>query len=808
MGAQKHGSKGGGGGGYVGGFLHLFDWNAKSRKKLFSSKSESPEQPKQTKRTDGNMPMTRFNTMDEDDMIGGLSLKGSSDYSCATSVTDEDGYGTKAPGVVARLMGLDSLPTFNFSDTYSNPSFDSQSLRDSSQFLRDSPQFLRDSTAPCIRKDPEFESNDCEMEAVPRAIKAKPQKMAMSKAIEKFQTETLPPKSAKSLPITRNKLLSPIKNSGFVSSSNPARIMEAASKIPLVGSSSSSSSPPSPSSFVPFKLKVSREKIENSTRKPKISESSRRPLELNAAKNLKNQQQSSEPKKSISLALQAKANVQKREGLNHRAQSVRTQPNTERNPQRNPGSSNVLKQNNQKQNSLVDRGKSTPKSSCSTVGPQPRKVGSQKSSNKISENSKTSHKKEPYSITTRRKRSMEDSDRTHADKNVVRDRSYRSNSSDVVSFTFTAPIARPPISTNGFLTNNQSKNMLDSTRNASNSSLSYNVIGGDALSTLLEQKLRELTGNPASVSQDSFPAMESDIRDDSSYGFSSFDPLHQLMKKHHKPDQGQDRIAIDDSSYGFSSNDPTELMKKHHKLDLCVEMASECSSNDYEYRKLLRGREPSPSSVLEPSFLTESCNSSDTADSCKQSSASVQAQELISATFLRKSSPMDIDTELSDSASSTTTCAKWEADYVKEVLSDIESMFVDFTLGKSRKIVNPRVFDRLEFGRPNQEVAKLRRELVFNCVSECMETKCRVWGKGLAVVSRPDRLAGEVYKEITGWEEMKDDMVDELVDKDMSGDGYKKWLDFDVELFEIGVEIESRLLDSLINEVVDDILVL
>ncbi|KAI3706866.1 hypothetical protein L6452_24895 [Arctium lappa] len=818
MGAQKHGSKGGGGGGYVGGFLHLFDWNAKSRKKLFSSKSESPEQPKQTKRTDGNMPMTRFNTMDEDDMIGGLSLKGSSDYSCATSVTDDDGYGTKAPGVVARLMGLDSLPTFNFSDTYSNPSFDSQSLRDSSQFPRDSSQslrdcsqfprdssqFLRDSTAPYIRKDPEFESNDCEMEAVPRAIEAKPQKMAMSKAIEKFQAETLPPKSAKSFPITRNKLLSPIKNSGFVSSSNPARIMEAASKIPLVGSSSSSSSP---SSFVPFKLKVSREKIENSTRKPKISESSRRPLESNAAKNLKNQQ-SSEPKKSISLALQAKANVQKREGLNHRAQSVRTQPNTERNPQRNPGSSNVLKQNNQKQNSLVDRGKSTPKSSCSTIGPQPRKAGSQKSSSKISENSKTSHKKEPYSITTRRKRSMEDIDRTHADKNVVRDRSYRSNSSDVVSFTFTAPIARQPISTNGFLTNNQSKNMLDSTRNASNSSLSYNVIGGDALSTLLEQKLRELTGNPASVSQDSFPATESDIRDDSSYGFSSFDPLQQLTKKHHKPDQGQDGIARDDSSYGFSSNDPTELMKKHHKLDLCVEMASESSSDDYGYRKLLRGRQPSPSSVLEPSFLTESCNSSDTADSCKESAASVQAQELINTTFLRKSSPMDIDTELSDSASSTTTCAKWEADYVKEVLSDIERMFVDFTLGKSRKIVNPRVFDRLEFGRPNQEVAKLRRELVFNCVSECMETKCRVWGKGLAVVSRPDRLAEDVYKEIMGWEEMKDNMVDELVDKDMSGDGYKKWLDFDVELFEIGVEIESRLLESLINEVVDDILVL
>lgn len=39
MGIEKQGSKGGN---YVGGFLQMFDWNAKSRKKLFSSKSEVP----------------------------------------------------------------------------------------------------------------------------------------------------------------------------------------------------------------------------------------------------------------------------------------------------------------------------------------------------------------------------------------------------------------------------------------------------------------------------------------------------------------------------------------------------------------------------------------------------------------------------------------------------------------------------------------------------------------------------------------------------------------------------------------------
>lgn len=39
MGIEKQSSKGGN---YVGGFLQMFDWNAKSRKKLFSNKPEVP----------------------------------------------------------------------------------------------------------------------------------------------------------------------------------------------------------------------------------------------------------------------------------------------------------------------------------------------------------------------------------------------------------------------------------------------------------------------------------------------------------------------------------------------------------------------------------------------------------------------------------------------------------------------------------------------------------------------------------------------------------------------------------------------
>jgi hypothetical protein len=48
-------------------------------------------------------------------------------------------------------------------------------------------------------------------------------------------------------------------------------------------------------------------------------------------------------------------------------------------------------------------------------------------------------------------------------------------------------------------------------------------------------------------------------------------------------------------------------------------------------------------------------------------------------------------------------------------------------------------------------------------------------------------------------------MVDELVDKDMSSQ-YGRWLDFEIDAFAFGVEVESQIFNSLVNEVVADIL--
>lgn len=187
-------------------------------------------------------------------------------------------------------------------------------------------------------------------------------------------------------------------------------------------------------------------------------------------------------------------------------------------------------------------------------------------------------------------------------------------------------------------------------------------------------------------------------------------------------------------------------------------------------------------------------------DSCPGFSSNVplfKDQELVGV-FSQKLTTMEVETES-------------EPSYVDNILFNIKSMFEDFSVGRTQKIVNPRLFDILEAKRPilgKKNEAKLRRKLVFDCVSECVDLKCRVWLRGLLVVRRKKRLAKEVCNKISGWERMKDCMVDELVDKDMSSDQHQKWLDFDVEAFEVGVEIERRLLDSLINEVVADILVL
>ncbi|XP_019180133.1 PREDICTED: uncharacterized protein LOC109175333 [Ipomoea nil] len=858
MGAERHGSKRGGG--YVGGFLQLFDWNAKSRKKLFSSKSDSPEHSKQKKRCDGNLPMTRYHLIDEDEINASSSFKGSSSYSCASSVTDEEECGVKAPGVVARLMGLDPLPPSNFSEFYSTPFSDTQS-----------------------RQGPYWHSRNLEYSK----LDSKHQKV-ISRPIEKFQTEVLPPKSAKSIPITHHKLLSPIKSATFIPPENAAHIMEAAARIIEPGPqvTARTKMPSVGSSSGPLKVKDLKEKVEAS-QKP----TSRRPSETNATKYLKahsaNKTRERVPSdseesfggtkskgKSISLALQAKANVQKREGLNPSGKKescdefFKSQPVAQRNIHKKPSAinaPNVLRQNNQKQNCFADRGKSPSKPLVSSSQGKRTLTGDssfsrQKGSTKNAENSKLSSRRLSLELNNDRKEEVFSSKKSvvrkkrpidgdfHSEKNPtlgnvssihksgklfqsggLMDRegscaeSSKWKGTDIVSFTFNAPLARSmEKKSTDFNADYRSKKMHHHSPDRLNSlklPLGHDSIGGNDLSTLLEQKLRELTEKVEPSLQTTVSTFQVLTPGQSALTPTTF--LHENSQ--------QDPMDIDDPvsqhHFVFSSTDSQELTMKHKRQ--AVEGMDQYSSNRGEMKKLFDRRFPSPVSVLEHSYFSESCNYSDTdsntTPSSKQSS-SIQAQEVIGISPLKRFHSREADAELLDSASSTSSVIEygkspeWGLEYVKEILGNIDLMFEGFATGRDSKIINPRLFDQLEsrkvangWGREQ----KLQRKVVFDCVSECLESMCTsyvgggydMWVKGVAVITRKERLAEEVYREVSGWSCMRDSMVDELVDKDMSTHR-GKWMDFEIEAFELGLQVENRLLNSLLDEVISDLLVL
>ncbi|KAJ6720984.1 hypothetical protein OIU85_024119 [Salix viminalis] len=866
--------------------------------------------------------------MDDDDIGAGSSIRGGSDYSCASSVTDDEGYGARAPGVVARLMGLHSMPKSNFLETNSTPFFDTQSLRDAYRGTGNF-DFYHDHQIT-------YSGNLLTKEDGPprNLVKSKSQKV-LSRPIEKFQTEILPPKSAKSIPSTHHKLLSPIKSPGFIPSKTAAHIMEAAAKIivpspqavtkatlPALGSSSlplkvrdlkeklevAQKMPMVGSSSATTRTREAKEKVEASHKTLRLAETSRRPAESSAARHLKGRslnrswngsddasyrvfsetdEDSSSSKtkgKSISLAIQAKVNVQRREGLNasgsqgfvgqkeqaevSSSQRFKSQPNFQKSSQkRSPihKTSGALRQNNQKQNCMMDKEKLHSKPLVSNLqgkkvlsGNPParlRAFGSKNGTRKLALDLREVEKgTSNYSSRSSpgKKRSIDgnlhheknqvadklltDRNRKAVGTNPVIDRHFswveesKRKGMDVVSFTFTAPLTRSTLGSetptravqekSDSCTDNRSKRLLLDTDNMNLSSVGYNVIGGDALSTLLEQKLSELTKTV-----------------ESSSSLSTFSSGGTAPRLHDNKDQSVPCIDRSDNYYDCRfSTDPAALRLKRI-LQGVDEM--DCSSKSNDSRKLLSCRRPSPVSVLEHSFSTESSSSLDSTDSCitegSRHCSSIQVQEVHGLSSSKKFHSLDADTELSDSASSSSTgtadrkhanmlavtglarSTKWEIEYVKKILCNIEPMFQDFALGRASEIINPHLFHQLERRKDMLESdgadARQERKVLFDCASECLDLRCRrhgsggykAWVKGTAMVRRKEWLGEDLCKEILEWSSMGDCMVDELVDKDMSSQ-YGRWLDFEVDAFAFGVEVESQVFNSLVNEVVAEMM--
>ncbi|CAH2063646.1 unnamed protein product [Thlaspi arvense] len=509
-----------------GAFLNLFDWPGKSRKKLFSSNiSQISEESTQPKENVQNPSITRHSVFEVDQPVKNSTFNPRSDSSCcASSVTSDDGNVVRPPSVVARLMGLECLPLPNLTEPRVNPD---------PYFLRSS----RQANTWDVNADPQGDFDGVSWDHLDSRASKGPRK----RMIERFQTETLPPRSAKPISVTHNKLLSPIRNPGFVPSRNPAYVMEAASRMiepsprmmarTRVVSSSDASSP------VPLRIRDLKEKLEAaqkaSTSCPQISNDNNRnskylrgdhsekkttALGKNSCDGLKGEA------KPPSFSAQAKANSsQKQDSLttsssgNRRTSSsqkekVEAKNRAVKSQNGLKGSSlsagkNVLKQNHQKQNCRDNQ--------------QSRKVMNKVVNKVLVESGSTSKSpgftmtsaEKPVSLPLSRKKSHPRNKKPrngvqepgiYEDKRIKRgEKSIKCNISidgdtstskddqkrdmDVISFTFSSSIKGLSSHSNG-------------TKQDADSAVRFNVIGGDSLNALLEQKLRELTSKMESSS--------------------------------------------------------------------------------------------------------------------------------------------------------------------------------------------------------------------------------------------------------------------------------------------------------------------
>ncbi|KAM5578104.1 hypothetical protein ABKV19_008434 [Rosa sericea] len=194
-------------GGCVGIFFQLFDWKRRfANKKLFSQKLLPPSRAKQllNKFGDDKMPISKLHLIADENNSG--NLKKNLNYSCASEL--------RAPGLVARLMGLDYLPAAHEKPHNTQVTHACDGLI-KNQNVSDRQELLEKG------------------EAKPESRPQKLQKMGLydKTAVTRFGAESLQFKSV--LPRSRKhhqhqKLASPVKSSKI---STASRLIGAATKI-------------------------------------------------------------------------------------------------------------------------------------------------------------------------------------------------------------------------------------------------------------------------------------------------------------------------------------------------------------------------------------------------------------------------------------------------------------------------------------------------------------------------------------------------------------------------------------------------
>ncbi|KAG2325516.1 hypothetical protein Bca52824_008244 [Brassica carinata] len=681
-----------------GAFLNLFDWPGKSRKKLFSSNtSQISEDSKQAKENVQNPSITQHSVFEVDQTVKNSTFNPRSDSSCcASSVTSDDGNVARAPSVVARLMGLECLPLPNVME---RPGTD--------------PYFLRSSR--------QTNTSDHQSDVSLDHLDSRTSKGPRKRMIERFQTETIPPRTAKPISVTHSKLLSPIRNPGFVPSRNPACVMEAASRMiepsprmmarTRVVPSSDSSSP------VPLRIRDLKEKLEAAAQKastscPQVSKENTRNMK---PPSFSAQAKASSSQKHDRFTTSSSGNKrsQKEKG-EAKSRAVKSQ-NGLKGSSLSAGKKNVLKQNHQKQNCRDNQ--------------QSRKAMN-KVVNKVLvvDSGSTSKKSLP------RGKKPRNGAREHGIKrgeklikcNVSIDGESRTSKddqkreTDVISFTFSS-------SMKGLSSQSQGN------KHDGDSAVKFNVIRGDSLNALLEQKLRELTSKIESsslIQEESLKSISSLIQEES-------------------------------------------------------ESVSDCTSF----------------------YNNQICQADDSTLSCNKSFSDCRRDSEYGICLYQEDTWVSDSNQTLDETYSAAT-VDWEFEYITEILNSSQLMFQD--LATDELLLPSSLFDEVERSRGAVTSMKMERKSLFDCVNQCLAVKLERMSVGsckrvmMMMLEHRDLFAEEVKREVKGLKKMREMMIDELVDHDMSClEG--RWIGYEREMFEEGIDIEGEIVSTLVDDLVTDL---
>ncbi|WZZ36828.1 hypothetical protein YC2023_020229 [Brassica napus] len=670
-----------------GGFLNLFDWPGKSRKKKLSSS--------------GSLELSGVCLQNEVDEIGkNWNYNSRSDSSCcASSVTSDDGQGTRAPSVVARLMGLESLPVPNVKELVLDPFFFRHSRNTNKWNAYENLGYVN------LRSD----YDDRNM------------------PVERFQSETFPPRSAKPISVAKNRLLSPIRSPGlFVPSRNPVYVMEAASRMiepsPRMVTRTRFSSPSDSPSLVPMRIRDLREK-------------------LKAAKKVSSRQVSSNNtfnEKRASTSVTTKSSP---DGLKSKARPPHVpaaQAKASTTPLRVIRNSPSHKEKAEPKKRIVKSGlkqKNEQKQNCKDNQRLVSKVSVERGS--ISKQS------------------------------GLRSEPAGKNASPSLSRKMTLPRSKKP--PNG---------MQECGIKRGESVIKCNIASDGGLHSGKDDRRKEvdvITSPVKGLSSDSLSSTQVTDQDtDSAASFDMFvggNPLklRELTSKLESSssccltqEESSRCIAKDGVNAMFSSSSESESISDKQKL------------------QMMHAEEHEVSTVTEPDDLRSSCSKG--FSDCRQ----------------------------------TTKRLDWEVEYICEIIGSDQLMVKEFALGMDTDILPASLFKELEgCGEPEAAAAaKLKRKTLFDFVNKSLAVKCEqmfrgscrgiLWREGILFEHR-DWLAEELNREIHGLKKMREMMMDELVEKEMSSLKGSR-LDFERETYEEGVDIEgemvSKLVDDLVNELV------